>query len=51
MYFSIAVSTTFGATDVSIKTPAMRRVVNVHTILTFIYNSVIVALLASLLIR
>ena len=51
VYFSIAVSTTFGATDVSIKTPAMRRVVNFHIILTFIYNSVIVALLASLLIR
>jgi uncharacterized membrane protein len=29
----------------------MRRMVNFHTILTFIYNSVIVALLASLLIR
>jgi uncharacterized membrane protein len=51
VYFSIAVSTTFGATDVSITEPAMRRVVNFHTILTFIYNSVIVALLASLLIR
>jgi uncharacterized membrane protein len=50
VYFSIAVSTTFGATDVSITTPAMRRKVNFHTILTFIYNSVIVALLASLLI-
>lgn len=50
-YFSIAVSTTFGATDVSITQPYMRRVVNLHTILTFLYNSVIVALLASLLIR
>jgi uncharacterized membrane protein len=47
-YFSIAVATTFGATDVNIITPRMRRVVNVHTILTFIYNSVIVALLAGL---
>jgi uncharacterized membrane protein len=50
LYFSIAVSTTFGATDVNITRPAMRRVVNLHTILTFLYNSVIVALLASLLI-
>ena len=50
-YFSIAVATTFGATDVSITTPRMRRTVNIHTILTFIYNSVIVALLASLLIQ
>jgi uncharacterized membrane protein len=51
LYFSIAVSTTFGATDVNITQPSMRRVVNLHTILTFLYNSVIVALLASLLIR
>lgn len=51
VYFSIAVATTFGATDVNITTPGMRRVVNLHTILTFIYNSVIVALLAALLIR
>jgi uncharacterized membrane protein len=51
MYFSIAVATTFGATDVNITTPHMRRVVNLHTVLTFIYNSVIVALLAALLIR
>ncbi len=50
VYFSIAVSTTFGATDVSITEPSMRKVVNLHTILTFLYNSVIVALLASLLI-
>ena len=50
-YFALAVATTFGATDVSITTPAMRRVVNLHTLLTFVYNSVIVALLASFLIR
>lgn len=50
-YFSIAVASTFGATDVNITTPAMRSVVNFHTILTFIFNSVIVALLVSLLLR
>jgi uncharacterized membrane protein len=50
-YFALAVATTFGATDVAIVTPAMRRVVNIHTLLTFVYNSVIVALLASFLIR
>jgi uncharacterized membrane protein len=38
VYFSIAVSTTFGATDVNITTPSMRKVVNLHTILTFICN-------------
>jgi uncharacterized membrane protein len=50
-YFSVAVATTFGATDVNITTPRMRRVVNVHTLLTFAYNSIIVALLASFLIH
>jgi uncharacterized membrane protein len=49
-YFALGVATTFGATDASIVTPRMRRVVNLHTLLTFIYNSVIVALLASLLL-
>jgi uncharacterized membrane protein len=29
----------------------MRRVVNLHTVLTFVYNSVIVALLVAILIR
>lgn len=47
----MAVTTTFGATDVSITTPRMRRVVNVHTLLTFADNTVIVALLASFLIH
>ena len=44
-------ATTFGATDVDITTPRMRRVVNLHSLLTFVYNSVIVAMLASLLVR
>jgi uncharacterized membrane protein len=48
-YFAVAVATTFGATDVNITTPRMRRIVNAHTLLTFVYNSVIVALLASFL--
>ncbi len=51
LYFSIAVSTTFGTTDIDIISPEMRRVVNFHTVLTFVYNSVIVALLVSLLVR
>jgi hypothetical protein len=42
------VATTFGATDVNI-TSRMRRIVNAHTLLTFVDNSVIVALLASFL--
>jgi Protein of unknown function (DUF1345) len=50
VYFSLAVATTIGATDINITTPLMRRVVNLHTVLTFLYNSVIVAVLASLLL-
>ena len=48
---AVDVATTFGATDVNITTPRMRRIVNAHTLLTFVYNSVIVALLASFLTR
>jgi uncharacterized membrane protein len=51
LYFSLAVATTFGATDVAITTPEMRRAVNLHTVLTFAYNSVIVALFVTILIR
>lgn len=50
-YFSLAVATTFGATDVNVTTPRMRKVVNLHVILTFVYNSVIIALLAGILLR
>jgi uncharacterized membrane protein len=51
LYFSLAVATTFGATDVAINTPEMRRAVNLHTVVTFVYNSVIVALFVAILIR
>ena len=51
IYFSLAVATTFGATDVNVTTPRMRKVVNLHVILTFLYNSVIIALLAGILLR
>jgi uncharacterized membrane protein len=50
-YLSIAVATTLGATDVNITTVEMRRVVNTHVILTFLYNAVIIAILAAILIR
>ena len=45
------IATTFGATDVSVTTPEMRRIVNLNVIVSFVYNSVIVALLVSILIR
>ena len=51
VYFSLGVATTFGATDVSATTPEMRHGMNLHVVLTFAYNSVIVALLAAIIIR
>jgi len=51
VYFSIGVATTLGATDVNVTTPAMRRVVNLNVVIAFLFNSVVVALLASILIR
>ena len=51
VYFAIGVATTFGATDTSVTTPEMRRIVNLNVIVSFVYNSVIVALLVSILIR
>ncbi len=51
MYFAIGVATTLGATDVSVTTPQMRRIVNFNVVVAFLFNSVVVALLASILIR
>lgn len=51
VYVALAVATTFGATDVSVTTPRMRRIVNLNVVLAFVYNSVVVALLVSVLIR
>jgi uncharacterized membrane protein len=51
VYFSIGVATTLGATDVSVTTPQMRRIVNFNVVVAFLFNSVVVALLASILIR
>ncbi|WP_432505106.1 DUF1345 domain-containing protein [Kineococcus arenarius] len=47
---STAVSTTFGPTDVTVTTPALRRVVTVHALVAFVFNTVVVALLVSTLI-
>lgn len=51
VYFSIGVATTLGVTDVNVTSPTMRRTVNFHVIVAFLFNSVVVALLASILIR
>lgn len=50
-YFSLTVATTFGATDVMVMTTRMRRTVAGHSALTFLFNTIIIALLVSALSR
>lgn len=50
LYLAVAVQTTFGATDVAIADSEARSVLTRHTLLAFAFNSVIVALLVSLLL-
>nr|WP_240895389.1 DUF1345 domain-containing protein [Kineococcus siccus] len=50
LYFSAAVSTTFGTTDVTVMTRALRRVVLGHSLVAFVVNTVIVGLLVSTLL-
>lgn len=47
LYMSLAVQTTFGTTDVDVRTRVMRRVVLRHCVLAFGFNTVIVAILIS----
>ncbi len=51
LYVGISVTSTFGTTDVSITTSRLRRLVHVHAVLVFVFNTVIVALLVSALVR
>lgn len=43
IYFAVAVSTTFGATDVSVRSTPLRRTVTVHSLVAFVFNTVILA--------
>lgn len=49
-YLAVQVSTTFSTSDVAISTSKMRRTVSTHSLSAFTFNTVIVALLVSLLI-
>ncbi len=49
-YLAVQISTTFSTSDVTISTSRMRRMVAVHSLIAFTFNTVIVALLVSLLI-
>jgi uncharacterized membrane protein len=50
LYLSVQVSTTFSSSDVSIDSTPMRRLVTTHSLIAFTFNTVIVALLVSVLI-
>lgn len=49
-YLSFAVGTTVGTTDVVVTSTAMRRRVLVHSLLAFTYNTVLVALVLSVVV-
>lgn len=50
LYLSISCSATFGTTDTDIMTSAMRRIVSLHGIIAFFLNTVVIAVLLSLLV-
>lgn len=47
IYFSVATMSTFGTTDVNVRTPSMRRTVTVASLIAFVFNTVTVAALVS----
>jgi len=49
-YLSAQVATTFSSSDVDVVSTGMRRAVTVHSLISFAFNTVIVALFVSLLI-
>lgn len=50
LYVSLAVQSTFGTTDVAVETAALRRAVIAQGLVAFVFNTVIVAMLVSLLL-
>ncbi len=50
LYVSLGVQTMFGVSDVTVLTTRMRRIVNGHSVIAFVFNTVILAMLVSLLV-
>ncbi|WP_156759091.1 DUF1345 domain-containing protein [Microbacterium karelineae] len=50
VYFSLSVQMTFGTTDVDVLTRAARRNVAIHGVTAFAFNTVIIAMIVSLLV-
>lgn len=51
LYFALSVSTTFGTTDVTVRTGRMRRSVSQHGVAAFVFNTLIVAFVVAGLAR
>lgn len=49
LYFSAAVATTFGTTDIEVTSSRLRRAVTGHSVVTFVFNTVTIALLVAAL--
>lgn len=49
-YFATSVSTTFGTTDVTVVRTSMRHLVRQHALVAFVFNTVILAAVVSLLV-
>jgi uncharacterized membrane protein len=49
-YLAIGCSATFGTTDTTVVTSSMRRIVSVHSVLGLLMNTVVVAVLLSIIV-
>jgi uncharacterized membrane protein len=50
LYFGVAVSGTFGTTDVTVASPAMRRTITLHAVLAFVFDTVILGAVVGVLV-
>jgi hypothetical protein len=50
-YLAIGCSATFGTTDITVRNTSMRRIVSVHSVLALLLNTVVVAVLLSILVN
>lgn len=50
LYLACQISTTFSSSDVQVTSPRMRRIVTGHALVAFAFNSIIVALLVSIVL-
>jgi uncharacterized membrane protein len=48
MYFSFTLAVAFQTSDVSVTSSALRRLVLVHSVLSFVFNTAIVALMVNI---